>query len=247
LTSAPQRYVVFVLTIDARYNGPPGSANGGYACGAVAAALPDGAGAAEVTLRTPPPLDAPMRIKPRDDGIVVLSDDDVLVAEGHRVAAEFDSPSAVDFEMAVQASRGYPGFEHHSYPGCFVCGPERAIGDGLRLFPGAVSGRRVVAAPWIPNDSVGDEDGVVRDEVLWGALDCPSWFAWSAFEPFDGRPLLGRLAAEILERPRAGDRLVSVAWPISRDGRKIYAGASLFTAAGALLARSRATWLTVPD
>ncbi len=106
--------------------------------------------------------------------------------------------------------------------------------------------RRVVAAPWIPNESVADEDGLVVPEVLWAALDCPSWFAHAAFEPFEGRPLLGRLAAEILERPRADDRLVSVAWPSSRDGRKIYSGAALFSETGTLLARSRATWLTVP-
>ena len=234
-----------MLIIDARFNGPPGSGNGGYSCGTVAAVVPEGDGIAEVTLRTPPPLDTAMRIEPRDDGIAVLNDD-VLVAEGHRVGGGLDSPVAVDFDTAQAASQGYSGFEHHSYPGCFVCGPERAIGDGLRIFAGAVPDRRVVAAPWIPNESVADDDGFVLPEVLWAALDCPSWFAHAAFEPFEGRPLLGRLAAEILERPRAGDRVVSVAWPSSRDGRKIYSGAALFSETGTLLARSRATWLTVP-
>ena len=234
-----------MLLIDARYNGPPGSGNGGYSCGTVAAALTEGNGIPEVTLRTPPPLNTPLRVESRDDGIVVLAGD-VLVAEGHRIEDGLDSPDAVDFETAVAASEGYAGFQHHSYPGCFVCGPERALGDGLRIFAGAVPNRRVVAAPWIPNESVADDDGLVRPEVLWGALDCPSWFAHAAFETWEGRPLLGRLAAEIFERPRAGDRLVSVAWPTSRDGRKIYSGAALFTDDGTLLARSRATWLTVP-
>jgi hypothetical protein len=234
-----------VLIIDARYNGPPGSGNGGYSCGTVAAELPDGEGLAEVTLRTPPPLDTRLRIEPRDEGIVVLSDD-VLVAEAHRTKDGIESPEPVDFETAVAAAQHYSGFEHHSYPGCFVCGPERAIGDGLRIFAGPVPGRRVVAAPWVPHESVADDEGFVRPEVLWGALDCPSWFAHAAFEPWEGRPLLGRLAAEILVRPRAGDRLVSVAWPSSRDGRKIYSGAALFTDDGTLVARSRATWLTVP-
>ena len=246
MTARRPGYGVLVLIIDARYNGPPGSGNGGYSCGTVAAALPEGDGIAEVTLRTPPPLDAPLRVEPRDEGIVVLSEDDTLVAEGHRVEVELDSPAAVAFDTAVAASHHYPGFEHHSYPGCFVCGPERAIGDGLRIFAGAVPDRRVVAAPWVPDASVADDDGLVRTEVLWAALDCPSWFAWAAFEPWEGRPLLGRLAAEILERPRSGDRLVSVAWPTSRDGRKIYSGSALFTADGTLLARSRSTWLTVP-
>jgi hypothetical protein len=81
---------------------------------------------------------------------------------------------------------------------------------------------------------------------MWAALDCPSWFGFAAFETWEGRPLLGRLVGEILERPRAGDRVVSVAWPSSRDGRKVHSGAALYTDDGELLARSRAIWLIVP-
>ena len=39
-------------------------------------------------------------------------------------------------DEAVAASATYPGFSAHPFPTCFVCGPERAEGDGLRLFPG---------------------------------------------------------------------------------------------------------------
>jgi hypothetical protein len=52
-------------------------------------------------------------------------------------------------------------------PDCFVCGPARAPGDGLRIFPGPVSRRSVWAAPWTPDLSVGGPDGRVRDEVVW--------------------------------------------------------------------------------
>jgi hypothetical protein len=41
------------LRVGARFCGPPASANGGYACGAIAGLLGDGV---EVTLRCPPPL-----------------------------------------------------------------------------------------------------------------------------------------------------------------------------------------------
>ena len=45
--------LVGTLVIDDRYNGPPASANGGYACGRIAAFVD---GPARVTLRKPPPL-----------------------------------------------------------------------------------------------------------------------------------------------------------------------------------------------
>jgi len=45
----------------ARFNGPPGSANGGYACGVVAQQVP--ADRFEVTLRSPPPLDTALGVE----------------------------------------------------------------------------------------------------------------------------------------------------------------------------------------
>lgn len=48
------------LTIPARFNGPPGSANGGYTCGRVAQLV--GAEEVEVSLRTPPPLERPLEV-----------------------------------------------------------------------------------------------------------------------------------------------------------------------------------------
>ena len=41
------------LTIPRRFRGPPNSGNGGYVCGMLVRQI---AGAAEVTLRAPPPL-----------------------------------------------------------------------------------------------------------------------------------------------------------------------------------------------
>ena len=234
-----------VVLIEPRFNGPPDSGNGGYSAGLVAAALPPGNGIPEVTLRSPPPLGRELRVESRGDGIAVL-DGDTLVAEAARVAGGLNSPAAVDFETAATASGHYLGFHEHPYPSCFVCGPERTEGDGLRIFPGAVPERGIVAAPWVPDHSVADEAGVVREETMWAALDCPSWFGFGAFESWEGRPLLGRLAAELIALPRAGDRLVSVAWPSSRDGRKVHVGAAVYTEDGSLLARSRATWLIVP-
>ena len=48
------------LSIDRRFCGPPGSGNGGYTAGRLAALIGD---PAEITLRRPPPLETEMRVE----------------------------------------------------------------------------------------------------------------------------------------------------------------------------------------
>ena len=218
------------LVIPARYNGPPGSANGGYTCGVVAALVGE---PAEVTLRLPPPLDRPLRVE-REDGRVEVYDADALVAEGVRAEVDVEPPAPVALRDAERAAAHYDGFRVHAFPTCFVCGPRRAEGDGLRVFAGAVEGSDVVAAPWTPAES--------RRELVWAALDCPGAFA-VGFAGDRGELVLGRLAARIDRVPGVGERCVVVGWPLGEDGRKRYAGTALFTGGGELLAVARATWI----
>jgi hypothetical protein len=210
------------IVIDPRYNGPPGSGNGGYTCGLVAAAL---GSPAEVTLRLPPPLGRPLRW----DG-AALWDDDELVAEARPARVEVDPPLPPSHDEAERASRGYPGFERHAFPTCFVCGPHRP--DGLRIYAGPVDGRDVAAAPWTPDES--------RPELVWAALDCPGAIAvgWTA----RGETVLGRMTAEIHRVPRVGEELVVVSWPLGEEGRKLHAGTALF-AGDEPLAVARQTWI----
>ena len=58
------------IIIDRRFNGPPNSANGGYACGLVGTALD--APSVRVSLRKPPPLEVPLLRRREDDGSVSL-------------------------------------------------------------------------------------------------------------------------------------------------------------------------------
>jgi hypothetical protein len=55
------------LVIGPRFCGPPGSGNGGYVCGLIAARL---GGQAEITLRAPPPLVTPMTVERAAEGSV---------------------------------------------------------------------------------------------------------------------------------------------------------------------------------
>jgi hypothetical protein len=219
-----------VLTIDPRFNGPPGSANGGYTCGLVAELV---GGPVEVTLRRPPPLGRPLQVAPAD-GCVRLLDGEDVVAEAAPAEVSLEPPEPVDPDEAERAAKRYPGFERHAFPTCFVCGPERREGDGLRIFAGPVRDRDVFAAPWVA------PAGVARP-VVWAALDCPGAIAVGF--PDRGETLLGRFAARVDRVPRPGERCVVVAWPLGEDGRKLYAGTALFSESAEPLAVARATWI----
>jgi len=169
------------ITIANRFHGPPDSGNGGYSCGMLGKHF---AGPAVVRLRIPPPLDAQMEVRDTDDGVALFHNDE-LVASARATTVDIEIPQAPDFAAAEAASRRYRGFEDHFYPGCFVCGPEREHGDGLRIFAGAVepgSGPQgMVAASWIPDESLGDSSGNVSAEYIWSVLDCPGAYSFPQF------------------------------------------------------------------
>jgi hypothetical protein len=227
------------ITIDHRFRGPPESGNGGYVCGVVAGLI---GGTAEVTLRRPPPLGRPLEVARFDGGGIALRDGETIVAEGVPTSVEIEVPEPVTFEEAVTAAKSYLGFRHHPFPTCFVCGPKRAEGDGLRIFPGWVAGRNIVAAPWTPDASLADEDGQVRPEIVWAALDCPSGFAVITPETV---AVLGRLAARLLAPVRPSERCVVIGSPRGQDGRKMYSGTALFGEDGSLRAFARAIWVRI--
>jgi hypothetical protein len=232
------------LTVQRRFRGPARSGNGGYTAGLLAGALHAASGSvtATVTLRQPPPLDAPMAVLADGAGVRLTHGGD-LVAEA--AAGEFTGRlgAPVEYGAAVEASARYDGFDRHPFPGCFTCGPERTDGDGLRLFPGSVPGRDgTVAAPWVPHRAVADPSGPVPAAIVWAALDCPG--GWS----FDliGRPMvLGRITARVDAVPAVGQRCVVVGHARGVDGRKGFTDSALYTEDGALLALAEATWIAV--
>lgn len=141
----------------------------------------------------------------------------------------------------MAACRGYAGFEAHPFPTCFVCGPDRAPGDGLRIFPGRLDGSTVVAATWAPDESLAGAEGVIERRYVWAALDCPSYFGLNSAP----MALLGRLTARIDRLPEVGERLVAIGWPIGVEGRKHYAGSALFDDHGVEVAAAAATWIEI--
>lgn len=234
----------FVI-INGRYHGPPDSGNGGYSCAMIGQYID---GPAAVRLRIPPPLDTPMEVR-KSDGRVELYHQGELVASGQSANVELDIPGPPDFAQAQAASARYRGFDSHFYPRCFVCGPEREHGDGLRIFAGPVEDGAgpvaMVAAAWIPDETLVDSSGFVAPRYIWAALDCPGAYAFP--EPQQAVLLLGELAVSIKGSVSAGEKCVLIGWEISRQGRKHYTGTALFGESGSCRAVGYATWFEVPE
>jgi hypothetical protein len=146
---------------------------------------------------------------------------------------------------ATRASESFRAAEDHVLPTCFVCGPARAEGDGLRIFTDFLADADnpndtpLVAATWTPTPDLADSSGTIAHEFLWAALDCPGAFA------IDKEPiLLGRMTARILKRPRI-EPVIAIAWSRGSERRKHFAGTALFTDAGDILAFSEQTWIQI--
>lgn len=228
-----------MVVIAARFCGPPDSGNGGYSAGTLAQHL---TGAVEVTLRKPPPLERELGIAARGDHLE-LTHGDELIAEARSTMLELGHPEPPSFERATEQSRHYIGHSKHHFPGCFVCGPARAAGDGLRIFPGASPSAESVAAPWVPDSNVSGSGGVVLPEIMWAALDCVGYFGVAG--PDYPVALLGRITAELSDPVHAGERCVVLGWSLGREGRKLHAGTAVFGEDGRLRAKARQTWISI--
>jgi hypothetical protein len=198
--------------------------------------------AAEVTLRKPIPIEREMEIV-IDGEKALLKDGETLIAEGVKTKFEAVALPKVSFEAAEHAEEGSPAFKNHPFPTCFVCGPDRRSGDGLRIFPGRIEldGKQYFASGWIPAAEFADESGTVRSEFIWAALDCPTGFAGGF--PYEGKLVTGRLAADIRGRVRANEKCVLLSWQTGIEGRKHFASAALLGEDGSQKALARATWI----
>lgn len=244
------------IVIARRFRGPhdavSATGNGGYFCGRVAAAAL-GVVAVEIRARAGVPLDRPLALRASDGAVEVL-DGSALIA---RTSAEWltvTAPVPPSLTVALEASRRFEasletGAVAHTFPECFVCGHDRAPGDGMRLFagplPGDVShrGRRIRVAGWRPDPALLDADGRLGDELVWAALDCPGGWA------LPGPGNTGTLQVEIRESIDGRQPLIVMGWPEpgpagGRPGsRRRYAGSALFDARGRLLALGAAIWV----
>jgi hypothetical protein len=224
------------LVVPRRFNGPQESGNGGYTSGVLAARLD---GPAEVNLRAPVPLDEPLALTAGEGETLRLLHGETLVAEARPLPGlDLSIPEPVGVEEARRASGNYRAASQGPFSNCFVCGPARGE-DCFEVFAGPVDGRELVATPWTPPAWAAAEDGAVRPEFVWAALDCPTYFACH-LEGELTMSFLVRQRAELLARVKAGEEHVVIAWPIEAEGRKRLAGAAVLSATGEALAAAEA-------
>ena len=200
------------ITVERRFRGPIGSANGGYFAGLVAAA----AGCVvRVRLLRPPPLEVAMTLRSDPDGQLTVLHQDVEIARAQPARIALIPALAPNYIEALDLACRHPAFEAHPHPECFVCGTRRARGDGLRIHPG-LRADGSVAAPWIPDASLIGPGGRVRPEFTFAALDCCGYFAASR----DARNmLLGEFTAHADRLLHLDEPCVIVGWHISSSAR----------------------------
>lgn len=227
------------VTIPERFNGPPGTAHGGYACGVVADAIGLGA---SVRLRLPPPLGVTLARRRDPDGSVHLLHDGATVAEGRPGRPAITAPAAPAWAVAALAAREFPGRtpERHPFPTCFACGPARG-GDGLHISPGPAGAGGLLACPWRPGPDLATAGAAVDARFVWAALDCPAGFAAIRSGAV---ALLGTMTARLEAPVLPGRDYILAGWPLGSAGRMHRAGAALYERGGRRVALAESLWIT---
>jgi hypothetical protein len=228
-----------VIQVSARFCGPPGSANGGYICGLVARRIHQ---PVIVRLLRSPPLATALELHAVQPGLWAVDYAGERYIEARATPPlELAIPASPGFLQAQESSlQGPRDRREHPCPGCFVCGPDRAPGDGLRIFAGPVPDRDLVAAAWVPDASLTQGDGKVPPEVLSAALDCPGFHALRT----GARPwLLGEFTVHVDRVVHADEHCVIVGWKIDGQGRKRVVGTALFDEDSKVCAWARGTWI----
>ncbi len=245
------------VVIPEQFRGPPSSGNGGYVAGVLAEHFPpppapgDDGAAVEVTLRSPIPLDTPMRLECVEEGQLRLMLAEQLIAEARRTHLALEVPSPPGFAAALAARADSPSFYRDVnplvkggtgfHPVCVCCGADVAEDRGLHVYAAPVPGFDGVAAAWRAKAVFAGPDGHLPERLVWTALDCPGQFAYMAAGIRTG--LLGRMTARVLRPVPAETDLVIIGWRIGIERKKHFAGTALFDDTGELCAWAQQTWI----
>lgn len=229
------------ITVPAHLSGYPGVAFGGYVAGVLAARA--AAKTVRVDFRRPVPTQAPVRLVPTAGGGVELVDGELLLAAASPAEPAVEAPAAPSWEQASAAADAYRAVPPDGMVDCFGCGLHRTPDTGLRLHCGRVPGSAVVAAAWTPGPGLGDAEGLLPPELVWGALDCPGNAAGRLLDDRRAGAVTAALTARLLRPVPVGEGLVSYAWLLGSEGRKYRVGTALATADGDLCALAEALWV----
>jgi hypothetical protein len=233
---------VSTLTVAERFCGPPGTANGGYLGGRLAAQVD--APAVSVRLRRPTPLGRPLEVRSTGDGVHLLDGDELLVTAA---PADLDLavPAPPSPAEAAAAQAALPPRVGHPFPRCFGCGPDREPGDAVAVHVGPLPDRpELWAGIFRPTAALPSSGGVAAPETVWAALDCPSF---QPIGPLDPAPhLLGTITVRQDSPVRLDVDHVLLSWVLGREGRRATTASALIGPDGEVCARAEAIWFAMP-
>ncbi|GGI06632.1 hypothetical protein [Egicoccus halophilus] len=238
------------LEVPAGLDGPAGILQGGFATGvAIAAARAVDRIDAPLTsldarLFAPTPLDTTLTIRVRPTDVTARYEvetrhgEQTLVAATVELAGHDPAPRVYDLlELATVPIP--PGRTDSPFPHCFVCGGDPRHEHALGILP-AWAGEGRISQPWVAEEVLGDERGVVDPLLVSAVLDCPTvWSAWHEVEAngWEGA-LLGHYHVRFFGDAPVMEPLRTVARLDGVDGRKVRARGALVDEDGVVYATS---------
>ena len=228
------------VVIGRRFNGPPDSANGGYACGVLARFLPSRRRSHCACRRRSAAARRTLRRGGR--GAACSTATPSSPKAGRRTAIEVEPPARPSFDEAVAAGCSPPVARRSP----------SALGL-LRLQPrSAATGVSRVAWSRSPAPTAVTQRSFVPDAErrrgrpgLAGGRLGRARLPQLPAGPMERGPvaLLGRMAASREREIRAGERLVAVGWSLGGGRAQAHSASALLDANGDVVARARATWI----
>ena len=229
------------ITVPGHLRGYPGVAFGGYVAGVLAGRA--AARTVRVDFRRPAPVEVPVELAGTDAGGAVLTGADGVLAVATPYELDLEAPEPPSWDEATAAAEAYRAAPPEGAVDCFGCGLDRTPDTGLRQHCGVVPGRDLVATAWTAGPALADSAGMLRAELVWGALDCPGNAAGRLRGAMGQGAVTASLTARLLRPVPVSARLMSYAWVLSAEGRKHRVGVALATAGGELCAVASALWV----
>jgi hypothetical protein len=227
------------IIIPSRFEGPSGSAQGGWTARHLAAHLD---GSHTYAFRSHIPLDTALTVDRERSALIGPAGE--LVIEASPWTPDIVETPPVSLDDATEARTRFSRFLNpNPVPDCFSCG-SRPDSMGVRASP-LDDGR--FATDWTVPDWA--EDPLSASAALWAALDCTAAF-YVCFST-ENRPAFTVQYAVAEHRPvRAGETLAIVGWSGDHvptwDGRKRGAASVAFDASGTRVAAARSFWVAAP-
>ncbi|MDX1448266.1 MAG: hypothetical protein R3246_04300 [Acidimicrobiia bacterium] len=225
------------ITIEPRFQGIEGMAQGGHLAGLISQMS-----GRELTVRfrRPCPLGRTLDLI-EADGVVRLMDGDLVVLEGWTADPVADPPPPVSLDAAQDGRRWAESQAFaQRITTCFSCG-DSAHSFGVHA--GRIEGTDLAATPFSYPEWTAPE-GLVESRFLWAPIDCAA--GWRVTLGDTGRPAVtGELRVQVHERPRPGETLIAGATADEWTGRTRRARSGIYRPDGQLLAASESVWVAV--